>query len=387
MPRMFKKLLLLIGLFTIAFTSAACSGKATPQPTPQPTVDTSRPPAEPVAQAFLDAWQRADYDTMYSLVSAETQARLAPEAFTNRYTAAQSTATMQFVRAQLRSALQEGDQLNASYHVEWDTALFGTLKADHGLTLTLENNEWRVKWDDGLVWPDLAGGGQLQAQYQIPRRANIYDREGKGLAVDGKIVTVGVIPGEITDEATLLAGLSPILNLPPDDIKAKYASAKPDWYVPLGDIPFDVSQANTALLKSPGVLLKENAQRVYKGIAPHTIGYIAQITAENLQQWKARGYRGDEWVGATGLEAWGEPYLAGTHGGTLSVIGPDGSIVKTLADQPATPSRSIYTTIDRKLQEATDKILAGHVGAIVVCAPRPAKFWRCPVIRLTIPTR
>src|SRR5512137_2815818 len=148
MPRMLKKLLLLIGLFTIAFTSAACSGKATRQPTPQPTVDTSQPPAEPVAQAFLSAWERADYNTMYGLVSADTQAKLSPEAFVNRYTAAQSTATAKFVRAQLRSALQEGDQLNANYHVEWDTALFGTLKADHGLTLTLENDEWRVKWDD-----------------------------------------------------------------------------------------------------------------------------------------------------------------------------------------------------------------------------------------------
>lgn len=369
MPRMLKKLLVLICLFTVA-----CSGQATPQPTPQPTVDTSRPPAEPVAQAFLAAWERADYDTMYSLVSADTQARLSPEAFVNRYTAAQSTATAQFVRAQLRSALQEGDQLNANYHVEWDTALFGTLKADHGMTLTQENEEWRVKWDDSLIWPDLEGGGQFQVQYQIPRRANIYDREGKGLAVDGKIVTVGVIPGEITDEATLLAGLSPILNLSPDDIKAKYASAKPDWYVPLGDIPFDVSQANAAVLKSPGVQLRESAQRVYKGIAPHVVGYIAQITADNLQQWKARGYRGDEWVGATGLEAWGEPYLAGTHGGTLTVIGTDGSIVKTLADQPAVPSRSIYTTIDRKMQDATDKILAGHKGAIIAMNPKTGEI-------------
>ncbi len=370
MPRMLKKFLLLICLFTVAYATAACSGQATPQPTPQPTVDTSRPPAEPVAQEFLAAWERADYNTMYGLVSADTQARLSPEAFVNRYTAAQTTATAQFVRAQLRSALQEGDQLNANYHVEWDTALFGTLQADHGLTLTLENEGWRVKWDDGLIWPDLAGGGQFQVQYQIPRRANIYDREGKGLAVDGKIVTVGVIPGEITDEATLLAGLSPILNLPPDDIQAKYASAKPDWYVPLGDIPFEVSQANAAVLKSPGVLLRESAQRVYKGSAPHIVGYIAQITAENVQQWKERGYRGDEWVGATGLEAWGEPYLAGTHGGTLTVIGADGSIVKTLADQPATPSRSLYTTIDRKMQEAADKILAGHNGAIVVLRPK-----------------
>jgi hypothetical protein len=120
---------------------------------------------------------------MYGLVSSETQAKLAPEAFANRYTAAQSTATARFVRAQLRSALQEGEQLRANYHVEWDTALFGTLKSDYEMTLSLQDGQWRVNWEDGLVWPDLKDGGQFQIQYQIPRRANIYDREGKGLAV------------------------------------------------------------------------------------------------------------------------------------------------------------------------------------------------------------
>jgi penicillin-binding protein 2 len=138
----------------------------------------------------------------------------------------------------------------------------------------------------------------------------------------------------------------------------------------LGDVPFDVSQANQDFLKSPGIQLKESAQRVYKGLAPHTIGYIAQISAETLRQWKQRGYRGDEWVGATGLEAWGEPYLAGTHGGTLSVISPQGDVVKVVADKPAVPSRSLYTTINRQLQEATDKLLDGHTGAIVVMNPK-----------------
>jgi penicillin-binding protein 2 len=363
---MLKKLLLLTCLLL-----AACNGRsATPTAVPTPTVDPSLPPFEPVAQEFLAAWERADYNTMYSLVSNETQAKLAPESFANRYTAAQSTATMRYVRAQLRSALQEGEQVRANYHVEWDTALFGTLKADHEMTLSLQDGQWRVNWEDGLVWPDLKDGGQFQIQYQIPRRANIYDREGKGLAVDGKIVTIGIVPGEIKDEATLLAGLSPIVSLPPDDIKAKYASAAADWFVPLADVPFDVTQSNIEFLKSPGIQLREAAQRVYKGLAPHIVGYIAQITADNIEQWKERGYRGDEWVGATGLEKWGEPYLAGTHGGTLTVIGGDGSIVKTLADQPATPSRSIFTTIDRKMQEGVEKILAPHTGAIVVLNPK-----------------
>ncbi len=160
---------------------------------------------------------------------------------------------------------------------------------------------------------------RFEVQYQIPRRANIYDREGKGLAVEGKLVTVGIVPGDIEDEAALLAGLSPIVKLSPDDIKAKYAGARADWFVPIADISFETSQTNNDVLKTPGLATaRERSSRIYTGIAPLAIGYISQITQDNLADWKARGYRGDEWVGTSGLEAWGEPYLAGTHGGKLT---------------------------------------------------------------------
>jgi penicillin-binding protein 2 len=100
------------------------------------------------------------------------------------------------------------------------------------------------------------------------------------------------------------------------------------------------------------------------------IGYVSLISPEDLAKWKQRGYRGDEWVGASGLEAWGESYLGGGHGGTLSIVDPQGQTVTTIVDRPAVPSRSLYTTINRSLQEATDQILAGHKGAIVVLNPQ-----------------
>lgn len=361
---MFKRYVLLLAVLL-----AACSPAATPTPEPTAVPTFEGPAPEATGEAFLSAWTQADYLTMFNLLSAAAQARLTPDTFANRYRAAQTTATVQFVRAEARAALRDGDTARLNYHVEWDTAIFGTLTADHDMPLVYEGGQWRVDWDESLIWPDLPKGGAFQIQYQVPRRANIYDREGKGLAVEGKLVTVGVVPGDIQDEAALLAGLSPIVGLAPDAIKTKYANARPDWFVPIADIPFEVSQQNQAFLQSPGIERRERSTRVYSGLAAHAIGVISQITAETLSEWKQRGYRGDEWVGTSGLEAWGEPYLAGTHGGTLSILDAQGKTVKTLIDRPATPSRSLYTTIDRLLQEATDNIIAGHTGAIVVLDP------------------
>src|SRR5512135_1204495 len=355
-------------LFILCVILAACSQPTTATPTIAPSPTASAP--DTTAQEFLLDWTKADYTSMFALISSGSQATLTPDTFANRYTAAQSTAGVKFIRAEARSALRSANTAHIGYHVEWDTTLFGTLKADNEMALTLENNQWRVVWNDDLIWPGLENGGSFQIQYSVPRRANIYDRDGKGLAVDGQIVTIGLVPGQIQDEAKLLAGLSPIVNLTPEQIKAKYANARPDWYVPIADVPFEISQANQDVLSLPGFDLRSKAVRVYNGLAPHTIGYVSLISPDTAQQWKDLGYRGDEWVGASGLEEWGEPYLAGTHGGTLSIISAQGTVIKTMAKQDAVPSRSIYTTLNRTLQEATDKILEGHKGAIVVLDPK-----------------
>ena len=360
----------------IVLILAACSGPA-PTSTPVvPTLTLEPPPPEETALAYFDAWQRADYAGMYRLLAPPAQLTINENQLASRYSQAHATATTNFVRAALRSALRDGDRVTVDYHLEWDTALFGTLAADHSLTLALDpaRNTWGVEWNDGLIWPALAGGNLLSIQYSIPRRANIYDADGKGLAVEGKIVTVGVVPGQIVDQAALIPPLSSVLNLSPDAIAAQIAGAQPDWYVPLGNITFETSQAQDDVLSQPGVERREKAAREYRGLAAHVIGYVGFIGPEEIDAWKARGYRGDEFVGKAGIEQWGESILAGAHGATLSAITPGGQAVATVAERPAAPSRSIYLTIRRDFQEQVEDILGERTGAIVVLNPRDGRI-------------
>ncbi|HEY4688824.1 MAG TPA: penicillin-binding transpeptidase domain-containing protein [Anaerolineae bacterium] len=368
---MLKRLLVFVLVLT------ACSGPAlTPTPSAVLTPTLEPPPPEQTALAYFDAWARADYTNMYQLLTPSAQAAISENTFASRYNQANTAATVNFVRASLKSALRSGERVTVDYHLEWDTILFGTLMADHSLTLVLDpiRNQWGVDWNDGLIWPALAGGNLLSVQYSIPRRANIYDADGKGLAVEDKIVTVGVVPDQIVDEPALIAALSPITGLDAETIAVQIANAQPDWYVPLANIPFDVSQANRDVLALPGVQLREKAAREYRGLAAHVIGYVGFIGVEELEAWKARGYRGDEFIGKSGLEQWGESILAGTHGATLNAITPQGTVVETIAERPAAPSRSIYLTIRRDFQQQVENILGDRDGAIVVVDPNTGRI-------------
>jgi penicillin-binding protein 2 len=159
-------------------------------------------------------------------------------------------------------------------------------------------------------------------------------------------VAVGIVPGKIDpqNEDGMVSFLADLFDMSEDAIRQKYAYAQADWYVAIGDVSAAVAQENSdRFARYPGIILSPFRARYYydEGIAPHVTGYVLSISPENLEEYQRKGYRGDEKVGATGLEAWGENYLAGKHGASLYVKDPQGQVVTKLASAPAEPADSI----------------------------------------------
>ena len=392
-----RPIIILLILFT--FMTSACSDTVLPMtedeafpiatsPTgsmtaERPSIPTKVPIEEDAggyARAFYNAFENKDYMGMYSLLSPQTQALVDSESFVERYDEAVKTAGVKSIHAQPLSLTQDGDQAVFGVRVTWETAIVGPITREYSIPLVYDDGRWGISWHEGFILPELEGGNRLLMDYQIPSRASIYDVDGYALAYQGKAVSLGIIPGQIVDEEGLLATLSPILGKPPEDIKALYASAEPDWYVPIGDIS-EAQMQEYILALQPYIdtgLAAPTARgsRLYtdSGIAAHLIGYTGYIPAEEISDYKALGYRGDEIVGRAGLEYWGEDFLNGEPGGTLSVVGPNGEFITTLAETDPKQSRSIYSTIDHEFQAAVERALAeaiethpaGHSGSIVV---------------------
>jgi penicillin-binding protein 2 len=357
----------------LALLSTALAGCDTlltrPSPTPLPTPTLALPPADETAFAFLQAWEREDYPAMYSLLSYAAQDATSEDAFTETYHQVIEEATVLKVIPRVLAAYQPGVQAKVSFAATFQTALVGDFEVQNEMLLTFEEGQWGVEWSPALILPQLGADTFLRLSTRAPSRGNIYDRNGLGLAVQGELVEVGVVPGHIVDEAALLAQLSAILGKSPADLQALYAEARPDWYVPLGQISAETGQANYDLLSSlPGVELREAWSRAYNEeiIAPHVVGVVGPILREELDLWRAQGYSGDELVGQTGLERWGEPYLAGQRGGRLEILSDKGQQVAVLADKPSRVSSSLYTTFDREFQKEVQAILGQQLGAIVV---------------------
>jgi penicillin-binding protein 2 len=344
-----------------------------PTATPTPVL----PGLEKVALGFLERWERADYKGMYALLSSPAQAEITQAEFAQYYHDVATEITMTALETQLVSLLQDGPQGQAAYRLIMDTVLVGRIEMDNLMSLSYADGRWGVNWSSGLIFRDLEGGNILRMFRHTPSRGNIYDRYGTGLAVEDQAVTVGVVPGQIEDEDRLLGELGWILGLEAASIKEKYALARPDWYVPIGDLSFEASQAHYSRLTSlPGVVFRDRWVRAYRdsGLAAHLLGYMGRIEQGEQAQWVAKGYSGDELVGKAGLERWGDPYLAGRHGGVLVVLTPAGRQLVTIKERPAFQSRSIYTTMDRRLQQVAEAALGDKRGAIVALDPNTGQI-------------
>ncbi len=344
------------------------------KPLPTPTYDFSAP--EAVGRTFLDAWQSEDYATMYSMVAPSTRSELSLADFEDAYRGALYTTTTISVTAIPETLEIEGQRAWIKFSETWHTALFGTLQTTAQLELvrtpTTAGAQWWINWERGAIWPDLAGGNVFVTEYQVPPRANIYDRVGAGLAVPNTLVSVGVVPDQIQDEQAVLGALSQVLMLSEEEVKAAYANLPSNWFIPVGEITSEESLAYDDVFDLPGIVRRERQGRFYpmNGVGASVVGWVSPIPAEALEVYHQKGYRGDEWVGIAGLEAWGEAILSGKNGGRLYLIDAEGNYVRSIVERRPERGRAIYATIDRDLQHSVEQALRDgpyphQAGAIV----------------------
>jgi penicillin-binding protein 2 len=370
-------------LVVFVFILIGCSQVATPvTPSPVPTATrelgspgikvTSVPDIQPGVKAFLQAWKDEDYPKMYAMLTRLTQDAVTQADFEKRYRTTAISLTLKSIDYQVLSTLVASPTNGqAAFRVTYNTTLLNQVTRDNMMNLSLENGAWKVQWEEGMVLPELRGGNYLQIDYKIPARGNIYDRNGHAIVAQADAVALGVVPGEINpdQEKTLLKVLSNLTGFQTDYIYNLYKNAKPDWYIPVGETSVEEAQAQDSILSNlSGLQSWPFRSRYYydSGVAAQAIGYVLSISPEQLEQYQRMGYAGDEKIGADGLEAWGEEYLAGKHGADLYVKDSQGQIVTRIAQSDSAPAQSIYTTIDKDLQIKLQKSFGNLSGAAIV---------------------
>lgn len=368
-----------LNLIVIAtFLSACGSGGdgllpigTTDTPLPPPVVTVESAPDPNVALAtYLDAYKVDDYNAMYSLLSKVTQDALPLEEFARRNRDALNNMSAGSFDYEVLSSLVNPYSAEIAYKVTYHTALVGDIQREMIARFALENGAWRLQWDDSLILPELASGNVLRMDYSIPSRGNIYDRNGDVVVAQTDAYAFSIIPGNVTEESLpiLLSEVKRLCGNDPEELAQEIANTPAFFPIPLCEASEQESERIRSVYPA-GLQWTPYNSRFYfdRGTSSNIVGYTQFISEENLERYRRLGYRGDERVGATGIEGWAEDYLAGQHGGTLYVVNPaTGQIVTRVGESAPKPADSVYLTIDDNLQFYAQQALTGFTGAAVV---------------------
>ena len=222
----------------------------------------------------------------------------------------------------------------------------------------------------------LAQNNRIDLYALPPVRGLIYDRNGQPLASNFRVFNLEVLPDKVEDMDSLLNELGQIIYLDDEEIEQFRALLKKRPAFERQTLKANLSEEEAAILainqhRYPGAELKARLQRFYPqgDIAAHVVGYVGRISAEDLETIDNQVYRGMEYIGKSGIEAYYEDTLMGKSGVTRVETNAHGRIVRQLEQVPPDTGQTIHLSLDVELQKKAIEVLEGYEGSVVAIEP------------------
>jgi len=374
------RVLVILLVITLVLTACGSNGGsngiselfATDTPIPLPTAHvnvTPAPDARAAVGAYLDALKAGDYASMYSMLTKISQESITQDDFSKRYNDALNEMSAGSIDYQVTADKKSPYAAEVAFNITYKTALVGDIQRDIIMHLALEGGQWKVQWEEGLILPELVGGNVLKMDYQIPARGDIYDRAGLPVATQNEVYAFWVDTGLVTPDSqeTLANELARLCGYKADDILNQILASGPGWRLSMCEATKEEASRLLGIFPA-GLQYTTYTTRYYanQGFAAPITGYMLSISPDQLNEYRRRGYRGDERIGQQGIEKWAEDYLGGQHGGSLYVVNPDGQIVTRLGESAPKAADSVYLTIDTNMQYYAEQAIRNFRGAVVV---------------------
>ena len=232
---------------------------------------------------------------------------------------------------------------------------------------------WYLQVLEGARLQGLSDKNRIRVRPVAAPRGVLFDRNGLPLVDNRPAFTLSLIPREIDGRARVLGRVSVLLKIPYAELDEALGRVPSDSLMPVrvrrGLTLEEVAKVEEWKLELPGVIVEVEPQRMYptSRFAAHLLGYVREANEEQLKQGR---YRRGDMVGQSGLERLLDQYLRGTDGGERIEVDALGRPIRVIQHTEPVPGAQVVTTVDRRIQEATERAMEGHAGAAVVLDPR-----------------
>ena len=227
---------------------------------------------------------------------------------------------------------------------------------------------WYLQVLSGDHYTALANDNRLRNVTIEAPRGVIYDRNGKVLVQNRGGLSVGILPMDLADPQVVIPRLAQVLGVTADEIRQKLAKAQADPYrvvVIKEDVPQDptVAYLKEHSLEFPGVRVETTSLRAYpdKTLAAQVLGYVGEVSDQELQTDAFRMLTPGAHVGQDGIEFTYDRFLRGVDGTRTVEVDATGRPKQTLQEVAPQPGNNVVVSLDSNLQAAAERALAAGI--------------------------
>lgn len=210
---------------------------------------------------------------------------------------------------------------------------------------------------------DRAEGNRVRITPIPAARGRILDRNGNSLVDNVSTNQITVDKDKVQDVDALLARLSTLLDVPEGELLERYED--PD-YLPYQPVPVweNVPEKVIYYLEEhqeeyPAVGYQVFAERrhVQGNLGPHVLGYLGQISPDELEDPSFSDYLPGQLVGRGGVEQAYEKQLRGDDGRRKEIVDADGDVQAQLATAEPVAGDDLVLAIDADIQRLAQETL------------------------------
>ena len=222
-------------------------------------------------------------------------------------------------------------------------------------------------------YKDSARNNAMRYMVQYPPRGEVYDRNGEFLVQSTESYDLMVVPRDVEPFDT--AFLANTLGVTVEEVRKaldkarSYSRRRPSMI--FKQLPKEV-KLKLDERHLVGFYTQYRTSRTYpRKIAGNLLGYINEVDEATIK--RDPYYRMGDYIGKSGIEKSYEEYLRGTKGVKVELVDvhgmPQGSYADGRYDTLPIPGKAITCTIDARLQEYAEQLMAGKVGSVVAIEP------------------
>lgn len=233
---------------------------------------------------------------------------------------------------------------------------------------------WHLQIREGPYYRDLSENNRTRQVLLEPARGLIYDRHGVLLANNVPSFSLYVTLEDVKDREVLVEQLADLLGLDPALIRKKLGG-KGGKLLPR-KIKDRMTLRDAMLVEShrldlPGVMVEVESQRNYPGgvTAAHLLGYVGEISPDQLEKPEFSGLHQGSIVGQYGVEKSFDRHVRGQAGQKSIEVDALGHEKRAAVVEKPQAGNDLYLTIDVRLQKVAEDLLGQEYGAIVALDP------------------